>query len=623
MTNISKEQAVKWIHFVRKYGPIAANDSAYEEHTRRAAKRANVEPFYFEHPFLEPVVRSLTVASGRPRSVILTGTAGDGKTHLCRKVWERFGGEEWNGDDPYMKFGLDNGMTLHYILDLSAWVPLSNEPWPADKEALLHLFCDSIYCSDVKDIFLIAVNDGQLIETWKRLADTQNVLRTRKLIEDLLVEDRVNQDKVFLDFFNLSRSSSAQLFDKALESFLNHEGWKLCFEGENADTIEFGDQSPIRRNFEVLSDVHFQKRLRSLLELCDYNRLHIPIREILALLSNAVLGHPHCKDGLMAANDVRRILQEKTVSKASIYNNVFGGNLKESRSDAISVFHYLKRFRIGYETTNHIDNILIFGGNDDNFKDAFEKWILCDQFYGADESYKKGQQHYLESSEENEDQTEGFISSLVALRRSLFFKIKDEDTTEINLWDLSAFSFAGEYLSEVVLKVKANLSVSRPIIGRIILGLNRIFIGMLVASDDKLFVATSSHFTTAKTSHFLEDNISVRLKHGEKIEVVWQNDVPILKVWASRELFCDLELNLVRFEFLSRVATGALPSSFSKECYEDILAFKSQIFAMLICRNQELTDESKSSLSFVPLKLDSNGTPVTSDIEIEYPSSFS
>ncbi|MGO7388862.1 hypothetical protein ACCT20_37340, partial [Rhizobium ruizarguesonis] len=33
------------------------------------------------------------------------------------------------------------------------------------------------------------------------------------------------------------------------------------------------------------------------------------------------------------------------------------------------------------------------------------------------------------------------------------------------------------------------------------------------------------------------------------------------------------------FEFLIRVAKGALPSSFSKECYEDVIAFKTKVLS--------------------------------------------
>ena len=497
MSTPPKDQANKWIHFVRKYGPIAANDSAFEEHTKRAANRAGVKPFLFEHPYFQEVQNSFCNPSESFQSVILTGTAGDGKTHLCRKVWEQLGGteEEWDGDEAYLTFPLAAETTLHVIRDLSAWVPTSEQSWPEEKEALLHLFCDSIFESARKDVFLIAVNDGQLIETWKRLTNTPNVVKARELFEELLVEDRAEKEAVFLRFFNLSRSSSAALFDQALRVFLEHPGWQLCFSGENALLPEFSDQSPIRRNFEILQQPQLQNRLRDLLELCDYNRLHIPIREILALLSNAVLGHPNCKDGLMTVSDVRKIIQEKSFAKASIYNNVFGGNLRESRSEAISVFHYLKRFRIGYETTNQIDNILIFGERVDTFQPYFERWLSADPYYGADESYRTGQQHYIESSEENEAQTEAFITSLVSLRRALFFKISNEEASTIHLWNLSAFSFAGEFLADVVRKLQQSESVKRAILGRLVLGLNRIFIGMLIASDDKLYVGTSSHFT--------------------------------------------------------------------------------------------------------------------------------
>jgi hypothetical protein len=42
----------------------------------------------------------------------------------------------------------------------------------------------------------------------------------------------------------------------------------------------------------------------------------------------------------------------------------------------------------------------------------------------------------------------------------------------------------------------------------------------------------------------------------------------------------------VRFEFLCRVAEGALPGSFSNECLEDMLAFKAKLL-----RKEELLRE--------------------------------
>ncbi|MGO6904731.1 hypothetical protein ACCS96_31545, partial [Rhizobium ruizarguesonis] len=76
-----------------------------------------------------------------------------------------------------------------------------------------------------------------------------------------------------------------------------------------------------------------------------------------------------------------------------------------------------------------------------------------------------------------------------------------------------------------------------------------------------------------------------------------------------------LKLNLVRYEFLMRVAGGALPGSFSKECHEDILAFKSAILAAF-SRSRPM-EESKD-LSFRILSLNGEGEPVDDVIEVNF-----
>ena len=85
----------------------------------------------------------------------------------------------------------------------------------------------------------------------------------------------------------------------------------------------FGPKCPIRRNLELLKTDLGASDCYPLLELCDHNGLHIPIRQILLLLANAVLGHPDVRDHLMVAADVPRIISAGTVSRASLYNNIF------------------------------------------------------------------------------------------------------------------------------------------------------------------------------------------------------------------------------------------------------------------------------------------------------------
>lgn len=593
----------KWLHFIRQYGPVSRNDNMYDETIQRSAKRAGVDSVCFVHPALDGVATSFDQTTTDPISVILTGTAGDGKTHLCRNVWEALSGskEKWASDDPYLFMSycypkdrlqwpvtlpketpdLYRRVTIHFIRDLSGWAPQQGLPWPKEKEDLLHRFCRSLFDPDYNEIFLIAANDGQLIESWRRLSDTPDVIRARQLFEDMLVEDRQQEVGVRLRMFNLSRWSSAELFDAAYEAFISHSGWASCYEGNPEEHEVFGNQCPIRRNYELLKTPMVRSRIRALIELCDHNGLHLPIRQILLLLSNSVLGHPDCKDHLMRPSDVPTILKSGTVSKASIYNNILGGNLSETRRESITVFDYFERFQIGYETCNRIDNLLIFGDGDDELDHYFQALVGNDPFYGADKWYYDTRSRYIEGAEDDPSESSDFIKLLVTQRRGLFFKIPDELAEELKLWDLTVFRFAGEYLKDVVQTLKDSGHVRRPILNRLIKGLNRIFTGMLINSERELCLATSGSFSQAKISRILIDRLSVEPRHGEKVTFsLKDNNRVLMNVFLAADMVEVLELNLVRYEFLSRVATeGALPASFSKECYEDMLSFKSRLLA--------------------------------------------
>jgi hypothetical protein len=68
--------------------------------------------------------------------------------------------------------------------------------------------------------------------------------------------------------------------------------------------------------------------------------------------------------------------------------------------------------------------------------------------------------------------------------------------------------------------------------------------------------------------------------HGEEVTITADEGSPYLRVSLGRDdKPIDFALWLVRYEFLTRVAQGALPSSFSKECNEDVLAFKSLVLS--------------------------------------------
>ena len=129
---------------------------------------------------------------------------------------------------------LRDGPLLHIIKDLSAWVPPQRSDWPNDKLELLQRFSASLFKQNRLEYFLIAANDGQLVETWRRLPDSPDILKTRELFETLLVEEHTQTEGVPLRFFNLSRTPSSDLLDRALRAFLDHEGWRTCHDTTDA-----------------------------------------------------------------------------------------------------------------------------------------------------------------------------------------------------------------------------------------------------------------------------------------------------------------------------------------------------------------------------------------------------
>lgn len=619
-----KERAKNWIKFFRRYGPIARNDNMYDEHIQRSARRAKIRPIIFEHPQQSQVLSCFRPDS-QPTSVILTGTAGDGKTHLCRRVWQQIKGQDdAQLDAEYVsaeiEFAGGRRATLHIIKDLSEWAPQQGAEWEPGKQELMQRFCRSLAEPDAEDVFLIAANDGTLVGSWRRLDQTEHVQRARQAFEKLLVEDRQRLPDLRLDFYNLSRGSSAKLLDRALEAFVAHEEWRGCYDAAASDGDFFGPRCPVRHNYELLQTSLVRKRLRELFELCDYNELHIPIRGILMLLANAVLGHPDVKDYLMAADDVPSVIRDGKVARASLYNNLFAGNLPETRVESIPVFEYLNRFRVGYETSNRIDNILIFGEADEHLRPHYDELLVRDEFYGADESFRAAQRDYIEGGEESDAAARHFLNMLVSQRRGLFFKIPAPQENELHLWELTVFKYAGEYLNRVVGALRAGRAVDQPMLARVVKGLNRIFVGMMISDDRFLYLATSASYSHAKISRILRDSISVRPRKDERIEIVWDGEVqmPFLKVVFSDGVDAGLQLNLVRFEFLSRVAEGALPNSFSKECHEDVLAFKSLLLSKLDEREERYGNVGRDAetLVFQLLELDEIGNPTEEVIEV-------
>lgn len=620
-----------WIRFLRHYGPSARNDNMYDEHIRASAARSGLEPLHFEHPIENELLSLFGSSIQSPTSVILTGTAGDGKTHLCRQVWNQLGGDPhaWESDDVYFHINTTIAgaeTTVHIVRDLTGLPETGRTGSFGTKTDLLEFFSYTIFDPTSCSVFLIAANDGQLVDTWARLNRTNDrVDDTGRLLEELLFNARQEEEGSRLKLFNLSTIPTVDIFDRAFEAFINHEGWTYCQDEAGEDNQLFGRNCPIRRNYELLKSNQVRNRLRSLLELCDHNDTHLSIRRVLMLFANAVLGFADDQadgkkvpDRLLRAVDVPRVIESQMIAKASIYNNIFGGNLTEYRRNSHEIYEQLGGFRIGHETSNRIDNLLIYGDSDIELKIHFKQFLTDDEFFGANESYRALQIAYIEGADEGSDDTEDFLEMLVSQRRGLFFKIPESLEEELSPWDLSVFSFAGEYLSRVLRRLRDGRRIEKRLVARLTLGLNRIFLGMLVASDDELWLTTGLTGSNAKVSFILEDRLSVARDSWRFVTIAPNSSgFPVLRVAIAENVVIDLKLTLTRFEFLSRVAEGVLPGSFSKECHEDMMAFKSRLLSAAKQQHVEIEGDDASHTEFRFVELDEMGYPRPRTVELD------
>ena len=580
----------------------------YDETIQRATARSGLRPVEFEAPYLQDLIAVLSSPS--PESIILTGTAGDGKTYLCRKVWEALGGDAdlWQQDDKVRSLRLPSGRMLVVIKDLSE----------LRDEANAHLTCmaNAICGTPGQDVFLIAANDGQLVEAWNRVPDSEAVITVRRVIEDLLVEKQGHVAGYALRLHNLSRTSAADTFGRILAAVIAHEGWESCRDCVGAGD-DLGCRCPIWVNYHRLQQPLFQERLQQLLELCDHNDYHLPIRQLLMLVSNILLGHPNGKDRLLRCSDALRAATDGTRPLASPYSNVFGENLTGTRRESIEAFEVLNRFGVGEETSNRIDNMLIYGADDTTIQPLFNVLLRDDPLYGTTDRYLTLQGAYLEG---NEPQTcDEFLDLLRRQRQRLFFTTPPEQANALRLWDLTVFQFAGEYLEELCGMLRNNQRVPRHILGRLVRGMNRVFTGMLTTSERQIVLATSGSYSHARISHIEEAFLEVEPSRGQRVVIELRNDRPNFVVYLDRDVSVALPLHLVRYEFLSRVAEGALPNSFSRECYEDLLAFKSK----LLSEYRRLTEErygvgesSGDAFDLKILQLDGRGVVTSRPIEV-------
>jgi hypothetical protein len=606
-----------WVRFLRSYGPTPENGALFDEHVTKALAKAKVQPVSLPTPRLAEILAR--VKSGQPGSVLIAGTAGDGKTFHCRSLWLSLEGDprQWAAPSVVKELSLPDGRVAVFVKDLSE---LGQEA----SDAAMQLLEASALGDEDKRFLVIAANHGQILERLKGFgARRGHESPLRKLIQDSFLQAAPATAR--LAIFDLSNSVNRETLSSVFAAIARHPEWDKC---DGCEHRGGGRICPIYENRSRMLGPEdgglLARRLGDVTDVAKLNGWHLPVRDMLTLASNMILGHPEAKEGLMTCADVPRIQESQDVERANIYSNIFGANLRPKMRQRL-VFQALATFGIGTETTNGTDGLLVYGADDPALASSFQRLVGSDPIYGASGAYLSELRRYLEGEEEARlgAGATAFLTRLEAQRRRLFFTVPEAEP-DYPHWPLSVFRSAAEYLS-----MAADLAAQRPLSeatrARLAKGLNRVMTGLLVENGDKLFVASSGGYTQSRVSVLCDTEAPARRLGGigmrARIEPL--SGRPLLEVALAQgeKAPASLVLTPVRFEFLCRVAEGALPGSFSNECLEDLLAFKARLLrkAELLRRQRAADDDDDAAneqtltLNFIDMEQSGMGfsRPVT------------
>jgi len=590
----------KWIELLGWY---AAHESGsekalYHERMERGIANLGIPPIKFVHPMEKEILDLLDVKNGKWTNILLTGEAGVGKTCEIHKIHAGMAGEpgKLKGKGNYwINEGTTDGgakYQAHINRDLSAWRKFgSTSPAAATEESdAIGIWSELILGRQPKDsvtsFFAIAANDGQLLKAFRDYSHVPHIAEAFQILERCLQKGVEPPEGTPLRIFHLSSLKSDVIFALCLDAVLDNPAWASLEAEHGGDNDIFGSLSPLRTNYLALKDPIIRKRLLDLAKLCDSNDWHLPIRNILAMLANALLGVSD-KSGIMNVDLLRRIISEGRPQISNFFANILGLNLPLDWRERI--FGPMESFRVGLETINQADNLILFGPDDDDFRADYDKIFTDDALFPINPTFEGIRKEYLNHGPTESNDDEGpFHNQLVAQRRRLFFRTPLAMESRYNPWGLTNFHYAKDYLEELLPPVAEGKAPHPKRLTPLITALNRVWTGLLLDESNQVFVTTALDYAAGKSSEIEMRRIPTKgTSNGEHpyidLEVGAKGSrIPRISVYLKKdEPPITLPLTLTRYEFLRRVEKGALPASFSRECSEDIRAFKSRILARL------------------------------------------
>lgn len=593
------------VEFLRTYGPTASSDSIWDEHVTGAASKLGVAPLHVPSPRVESLAENFR--SPDAINVILTGTAGDGKTWHCRQVFLALGGteEEWSQHDALAEIAV-GARQLTVIKDLS-W--FFEHP---EQQRILDGLQPALLGKTPDRLFLVAANDGQLLRFWREHARREpDAAFIGERIRGLLKEDAERDPALALVLYNLSRQPHDRLFEDVVEALGEHPGWVGC----TSCPLAGEERCPIRRNLKTLTgsgDAGMRGRLRDLIRLAAHNDMHLPMRHVLLLAVNVVLGvSGRATTSLMRCSTAHALVEEGATESSNPYDNALGLNVVNvAQRQQYRAFTVFESMGLGRETNNAIDGMLVEALP----ADRYAALVASDPHHGG-KAFENVRRAYQRGALED---FQRFRTAIEGQRRRLFFSLPADDDGPFSPWRLTVFTHGSAYL-RFVDDLASGRSVDR-VRHRLVVGLNRTYTGMMCDEGQVVWFAAPAANTQSRLGRILDIDVRVGPSRRERIHFDFDGNGPhgrprmVVRAEAGEQPVVDSHpVTPLLFEYLMRVHGGSLPGSFSRQCYEELRQFRMRVVAGLTRRGL-VDNESLEEMSLV--RLDPGGSLRADRIEV-------
>lgn len=492
-----------------------------------------------------------------PPSVILTGNAGDGKTYLCRQIIQAFNNQSFTDWGDQVEWTIPRGgLSLKVVKDLS-------EMGTEKGSVVLQDLAAAVAQSRPNTVFLIAANEGRL----RDLLGRNGMSDLRQQVEAQLVNGP-DVDNSAIVVLNLNHVTTSSYVVPTLRWFTDEAHWREC---AGCATVP---ACPIRFNRDRLADAFVAGRLKILYQILEYLQIHVTIRDMLIHIAYTLTGGLTCEEVITQS---RRLGWE--AHKHAYYENVWGVHADDTFRRKVMAINALCRLGIGQHSLFEVDNFIVSGRPDDAEAQTEYERLFASAVDLDERRFSQDRGAYLRggATSPEPDKDHALLHWLPHCRRKLFFEW--QDTTRANL--LVPFAFLLQYLG----LLKGDRGKIERARRALVLGLNRAFSGLYVTDAEHLYV-------TSQYARAVEQPVPiVRVKVPVDYIVLTSRDVEVKAYDCDwRELWLEIPppprvnsapvtwpVDLLRFEYLMRLAEGGTYNILAEECELAIRQLKDEL----------------------------------------------